>query len=86
MQLIMALARKIPQRIAGIDFLNLIPKSAAIKAPVQAPVPGSGMPTKSRIPKNSYFCTFTHGFIFYFLNHRSEKFCFFESVKNLCNK
>ena len=55
MQLIMALARKIPQRIAGIDFLNLIPKSAAIKAPVQAPVPGSGMPTKSRIPKNSYF-------------------------------
>lgn len=56
MQLIMALARKIPQRIAGIDFLNLIPKSAAIKAPVQAPVPGSGMPTKSRIPKNSYFC------------------------------
>ena len=55
MQLIMALARKIPQRIAGIDFLNLIPKSAAIKAPVQAPVPGSGMPTKSRIPKNRIF-------------------------------
>ena len=52
----MALARKIPQRIAGIDFLNLIPKRAAIKAPVQAPVPGSGIPTKRRIPKNSYYC------------------------------
>ena len=56
MQLIMALARKIPQRIAGIDFLNLIPKSAAIKAPVQAPVPGSGMPTKSSVA----LCNYVH--------------------------
>ena len=51
----MALARKIPQRIAGIDFLNLIPKRAAIKAPVQAPVPGSGIPMKKEYLKIRIF-------------------------------
>ncbi len=41
--------------MAGNAFLNRIPKSAAISAPVHAPVPGSGIPTKIRSPQNSYF-------------------------------
>ena len=34
--------------------------TAAMSAPVQAPVPGRGMPTKTARPKNWYFRTLSH--------------------------
>ena len=40
---------------AGNAFLNFIPRSAAIRDPVHAPVPGRGIPTNNTSPQNSYF-------------------------------
>ena len=48
-------ARQMPAKTAGNAFLNLISSKEAIKDPVQAPVPGNGMPTKRSRPINSYF-------------------------------
>ena len=45
----------IPQIMATIAFLNFMPSRAAKSAPVHAPVPGSGMPTKIISPQNSPF-------------------------------
>lgn len=44
-----------PHIIAGNDFLNFISRREAIKEPVHAPVPGSGIPTNRTKPRNSYF-------------------------------
>ena len=38
-------------------FFSFISSIAAISAPVQAPVPGSGIATKINNPQNAYFCT-----------------------------
>ena len=48
-------ASKSPKKIAGTAFFSFTSSRQAIKAPVQAPVPGRGIPTKSTRPKNSYF-------------------------------
>ena len=37
------------------DFLISTSRREAISAPVQAPVPGRGIPTNSKSPRNSYF-------------------------------
>ena len=47
----------IPVRIASEDFLISISSKEAIREPVHAPVPGSGIPTNSVSPQNSYFFT-----------------------------
>ena len=44
--------------MAGTDFFRETCSREAIRLPVQAPVPGSGMPTNSRMPINSYFRIF----------------------------
>ena len=51
----MTVAITMPRSTAGNAFLNLTPRREAIREPVQAPVPGSGIPTKSTSPQNSYF-------------------------------
>ena len=51
----MTLAIKSPHRIAMEDFLISTSRRDAIKAPVQAPVPGRGIPTNNSSPRNSYF-------------------------------
>lgn len=48
-------ARHTPKTIARNAFFQSMSSSDAISAPVHAPVPGSGIPTKSTSPKNSYF-------------------------------
>lgn len=44
-----------PSAIIGRLFLIRISRSAAISAPVQPPVPGRGMATKSKSPHYLYF-------------------------------
>ena len=46
-------ARSTPSEIASIAFLKSISIKLATSAPVQPPVPGSGIPTNSRRPQNS---------------------------------
>ena len=43
-----------PTTIAPKAFFQSMPRRDATRAPVQAPVPGSGIPTKSTSPQNSY--------------------------------
>ena len=43
-----------PQKIAIEDFLISTSRRDAISEPVHAPVPGSGIPTNSKSPRNSY--------------------------------
>ena len=64
--IIITLAINIPKSAAKKDFFLSISNTAAIKHPVQAPVPGSGIPTNSTNPQNPYFsilflclCTFS---------------------------
>ena len=40
-----------PKKINKSDFLGFIPNNTAIRLPVQAPVPGSGMATKRNKPR-----------------------------------
>ena len=47
-----------PAKMDGMAFLKGISRNAAAKAPVQAPVPGRGMATKSISPRYLYFVTF----------------------------
>ena len=54
---IMTVAIIMPQKIAREDFLISISRRDAIRDPVHAPVPGSGIPTNSISPQNSYFFT-----------------------------
>ena len=42
-----------PSRMAGTALRFLMPSRAAMRDPVQAPVPGSGTPTNSTSPQNS---------------------------------
>ena len=42
-----------PTTIAPKAFFQSMPRRDATRAPVQAPVPGSGIPTKSTSPQNS---------------------------------
>ena len=46
-----------PRKIVGIAFFSLMSSIAATRAPVQAPVPGSGTATKMHKPKALYFLT-----------------------------
>ena len=55
---IMMVAIISPRKIAGTDFFILIPISAAISAPVHAPVPGNGIATKKNKPQNTPFSIF----------------------------
>ena len=48
--IMIAAAASTPQTIAGMAFLSGSPISAATSAPVQAPVPGSGMATSRKSP------------------------------------
>ena len=43
-----------PTTIAAKAFFQSMPRRDATRAPVHAPVPGSGIPTKSTSPQNSY--------------------------------
>lgn len=52
-----------PAKIEGREYFIRILRSAAARAPVHAPVPGSGIPTKSIRPNEAYFITFT---VFFF--------------------
>ena len=52
-------AIRTPAAMAGIARFSCMSSIAAIRAPVQAPVPGSGIATKSIRPQNSYFKTFS---------------------------
>ena len=49
----MTVAMAMPIRIDRKAFQNRIWRREAIRAPVQAPVPGRGMPTKIASPQNS---------------------------------
>ena len=51
-------AVKTPKKIDKNDLENLISKRPAIKAPVQAPVIGSGIATNKNKPKTSNLLTF----------------------------
>ena len=55
----MTVAISTPIRIGRIAFFQSISRIVAIREPVQAPVPGSGMPTKSSRPRNSTFRIFS---------------------------
>ena len=46
-----------PSAIIGNALLNLMSSNAAIKAPVQPPVPGIGIATKRRSPQDLYLKT-----------------------------
>ena len=48
-------ATNTPIKTAINDFFLSISNIAAISEPVQAPVPGRGIPTKRTIPKKPYF-------------------------------
>ena len=48
-------ASAMPSRMAREAFFLSILRSDAMRAPVQPPVPGSGIPTKSVRPRNSAF-------------------------------
>lgn len=48
-------AMKLPINMAGKAHLNRTSSSAAIKLPLQTPVPGKGMATKMMRPKVPYF-------------------------------
>ena len=48
-----------PTTIAPKAFFQSMPRRDATRAPVQAPVPGSGIPTKSTSPQNSYCWIFS---------------------------
>ena len=50
----MTVAIIMPQKIAREDFLISISRRDAIRDPFHAPVPGSGIPTNSISPQNSY--------------------------------
>ena len=52
MVIIIIPASKTPASTAIVPFLALIPSKQAARLPVQAPVPGRGMPTKSVSAKN----------------------------------
>ena len=52
---IITVAKRIPKKIASEDFLMSTFNKDAIKAPVHAPVPGSGIPTNNNNPRNSNF-------------------------------
>ena len=56
-------ASNTPQMIAGNALRNFTPTREAISAPVHAPVPGSGIPTNSKSPQNSYFSIWSLFFI-----------------------
>ena len=49
---IITVAMQIPMMTAGNAFLNFTPRSAAMSEPVQAPVPGSGIPTNNNNAQN----------------------------------
>ena len=44
-----------PAAITGSECLILISNKSAMRAPVQAPVPGNGMPTNNNKPHKRYF-------------------------------
>ena len=50
-------AIKTPIAIAGIAIFNRILSMADTKAPIHAPVPGSGIATKMQIPQKAYLMT-----------------------------
>ena len=63
-----------PTTIAPKAFFQSMPRRDATRAPVQAPVPGSGIPTKSTNPQNSYLpITFAHRFFLQLFYKRTEK-------------
>ena len=49
------LASITPRKIAINDFFLFNPSSTASPEPVQAPVPGNGMPTNNKRPRYPYF-------------------------------
>ena len=51
----MVAAIRTPINAESMAFQNFISISAATSEPVQAPVIGSGIPTKSATPKKEYF-------------------------------
>ena len=51
----MAEASSTPTMMARKDFFRGMCRRPATREPVHAPVPGSGMPTKSTRPQKSYF-------------------------------
>lgn len=78
----------IPVRIASEDFLISISSKEAIREPVHAPVPGSGIPTNSVSPQNSYFLP-DHFFplpVFQFLDQSPENLCLFHHLENLSDE
>ena len=70
-------ARHTPITIAGNAFLKRIPSRAAINAPVQAPVPGSGIPTNATNPQNSYFSILALWLIAFFSSFSTTGFNLF---------
>ena len=48
-----------PRNMHGAASLSFMSSSAAMSAPVHAPVPGSGMPTNSSSAIGPYFLTFS---------------------------
>ena len=56
-------ARRTPSITAMIVFLKLMSRRLAARVPVHAPVPGSGIPTKSsnatKIPRPAFDCNFS---------------------------
>ena len=54
---IIAAAMHTPRKMAGMAFFSRMSSTAATKAPVQAPVPGSGMATRMQRPMVLYYRT-----------------------------
>ncbi len=46
-----------PRAMAGKARFRRMSSMAATRAPVHAPVPGSGMATRTKSPQKAYFCT-----------------------------
>ena len=67
----MTVAITMPINIAANAVLKRTLKSAAIKEPVQAPVPGRGIPTKSTSPQNPYFSIWSFLLIALFSSHKA---------------
>ena len=80
----MTVAIIMPQKIAREDFLISISRRDAISDPVHAPVPGSGIPTNSISPQNSYFFTWSLFLIALssnFITSPRKSFVFFKTLK-----
>ena len=66
-----------PINIDRVAFFKSISNKAAIKHPVQAPVPGNGIPTNNANPQKPYLSIFGLFLIAFCSNHSAifDKWC-----------